>query len=39
MDANSNNKMFFGGDDSASAAALQYVEGIAQLNIRRPSQP
>ena len=31
MDANSNNKMFFGGDDSARAAALQYVQGIAQL--------
>src|SRR5215471_15047249 len=31
MDANSNNKMFFGGDDTARAAALQYAEGIEQL--------
>jgi putative intracellular protease/amidase len=31
MDANSNNKMFFGGDDAARAAALKYAEGIDQL--------
>jgi putative intracellular protease/amidase len=31
MDANSNNKMFFGGDDAARADALQYVQGIEQL--------
>lgn len=31
MDANSNNKLFFGGDDAARAAALQYVQGIDQL--------
>ncbi|MCB8878845.1 type 1 glutamine amidotransferase domain-containing protein [Acidisoma cellulosilytica] len=31
MDANSNNKLFFGGDDADRAAALTYVEGIAQL--------
>jgi len=31
MDANSNNKMFFGGDDAARAAALTYARGIAQL--------
>lgn len=31
MDANSNNKMFFGGDDSARAEALQYAQGIEQL--------
>lgn len=31
MDANSNNKMFFGGDDAARADALKYVQGIAQL--------
>lgn len=31
MDANSNNKMFFGGDDNARAEALQYVQGIEQL--------
>ena len=31
MDANSNNKMFFGGDDSARAAALTYAQRIAQL--------
>ena len=31
MDANSNNKMFFGGDDAARAAALTYAQGIEQL--------
>ncbi|BDU18951.1 type 1 glutamine amidotransferase domain-containing protein [Dyella sp. GSA-30] len=31
MDANSNNKMFFGGDDAARADALKYAQGIAQL--------
>jgi putative intracellular protease/amidase len=31
MDANSNNKLFFGGDDTARAAALQYVQAIDQL--------
>lgn len=31
MDANSNNKMFFGGDDNARAEALKYVQGIQQL--------
>jgi putative intracellular protease/amidase len=31
MDANSNNKLFFDGDDAARAAALQYVQGIDQL--------
>jgi putative intracellular protease/amidase len=31
MDANSNNAMFFGGDDDARAAALKYAEGLEQL--------
>ena len=31
MDANSNNAMFFGGDDAARAAALAYAQGIEQL--------
>jgi putative intracellular protease/amidase len=31
MDANSNNKMFFGGDDAARAEALKYAQGIEQL--------
>ncbi len=31
MDANSNNKMFFGGDDAARAAGLKYAEGVEQL--------
>lgn len=31
MDANSNNKMFFGGDDVARAEAEKYAQGIAQL--------
>lgn len=31
MDANSNHKMFFGGDDAARAAALKYAQGIEQL--------
>ncbi|WP_244118249.1 DJ-1/PfpI family protein [Burkholderia gladioli] len=31
MDANSNNKMFFGGDDAARADALKYAQGIEQL--------
>lgn len=31
VDANSNNKMFFGGDDAARADALTYAQGIAQL--------
>jgi putative intracellular protease/amidase len=32
MDANSNNKMFFGGDDAAREDALKYAQGIEQLN-------
>jgi putative intracellular protease/amidase len=31
MDANSNNKLFFGGDDAARATALKYAEGLTQL--------
>lgn len=31
MDANSNNKMFFGGDDAARADAEKYAQGIEQL--------
>src|ERR1700742_5286110 len=31
MDANSNNAMFFGGDDAARADALKFAEGLAQL--------
>ena len=31
MDANSNNAMFFGGDDAARAAALTYAQSIEQL--------
>jgi len=31
MDANSNNKMFFGGDDAARVNALKYAQGIGQL--------
>ena len=31
MDANSNDKLFFGGDDAARADALKYAQGIAQL--------
>lgn len=31
MDANSNNKMFFGGDDAARAEALHYAQNIDQL--------
>ncbi|WP_205124632.1 type 1 glutamine amidotransferase domain-containing protein [Bradyrhizobium sp. MOS001] len=31
MDVNSNNAMFFGGDDDARAAALKYAEGLEQL--------
>ncbi|WP_109476183.1 type 1 glutamine amidotransferase domain-containing protein [Paraburkholderia sp. C35] len=31
MDANSNNKLFFGGDDKARADALTYSKGIQQL--------
>ena len=31
MDVNSNNKMFFGGDDTARANALNYAQGIQQL--------
>lgn len=31
MDANSNHKMFFGGDDAARADALKYAQGIEQL--------
>jgi len=31
MDANSNNPMFFGGDDAARAAAFAYAQGIEQL--------
>lgn len=34
MDANSNNAMFFGGDDAARAEALKYAESIEQL--KRP---
>jgi len=32
MDKNSNNKMFFGGDDAAREAALKYAQGITQLH-------
>jgi putative intracellular protease/amidase len=32
MDANSNNAMFFGGDDSARADALKFAENLEQLN-------
>jgi putative intracellular protease/amidase len=32
MDANSNNPMFFGGDDALRAEALKYVEGLDILN-------
>jgi putative intracellular protease/amidase len=31
MDVNSNNKMFFGGDDAARAEALKYAQGLEQL--------
>src|ERR1700760_3409805 len=31
MDANSNNAMFFGGDEAARAAALAYAQSIDQL--------
>jgi len=31
MDANSNNKLFFGGDDAARAQALAYAQGLAPL--------
>ncbi len=31
MDANSNNAMFFGGDDAARAAALSFAQSIEQL--------
>ncbi len=31
MDANSNNKMFFGGDDNARAEAFKYVQSVQQL--------
>lgn len=31
MDANSNNAMFFSGDDAARAAALAYAQGLEQL--------
>jgi putative intracellular protease/amidase len=31
MDVNSNNKMFFGGDEAARASAQQYAQGLAQL--------
>jgi putative intracellular protease/amidase len=31
MDANSNNKMFFGGDDAARADALNFAQNIEQL--------
>src|ERR1700742_4001855 len=34
MDANSNNAMFFGGDDAARADALKYATGLEQL--KRP---
>lgn len=34
MDGNSNNAMFFGGDDAARAEALKYAESIEQL--KRP---
>lgn len=32
MDANSNNAMFFGGDDTARADALKFTEGLAALD-------
>ena len=32
MDKNSNNAMFFGGDDAAREAALKYVQTISQLS-------
>ena len=32
MDANSNNAMFFGGDDAARADALSFAEGLAALD-------
>ena len=32
MDANSNNAMFFGGDDAARADALRFAEGLEALN-------
>src|SRR5580698_11535484 len=32
MDANSNNAMFFGGDDAARADALKFAEGLELLN-------
>jgi len=32
MDANSNNAMFFGGDDAARADALKFAEGLAALD-------
>src|ERR1700760_2487462 len=31
MDANSNNKMFFGGDDAARGEALKYAQSLEQL--------
>src|ERR1700753_2401670 len=31
MDAHSDNKLFFGGDDAARAEALKYAQGIQQL--------
>jgi putative intracellular protease/amidase len=31
MDANSNNALFFGGDDTARAEALTYAQGVEQL--------
>lgn len=31
MDVNSNNKMFFGGDDAARASAEQYAQSLGQL--------
>lgn len=32
MDANSNNAMFFGGDDAARADAFNFAEGLELLN-------
>src|SRR6202012_3512410 len=32
MDANSNNAMFFGGDDAARADALKFAQGLELLN-------
>src|SRR6201991_3942610 len=36
MDNNSNNAMFFGGDDAARADALKFAEGLAALDHPKP---